>query len=88
LPPTQTLAAGAGERSAVLVTGVADGGPAATAGLRGGDILLAADGHDLHDAADLEERVLVLAPGQALTLSVWRAGQLLSLALTIPVGVP
>jgi hypothetical protein len=88
LPPAQTLAAGAGERGAVLVTGVADGGPAAKAGLRVGDILLAADGHDLHDAADLEELVRALAPGRALTLSVWRAGQLLSLALTLPAAVP
>jgi len=82
LLPAQALAAGAGERSAVLVTSVAAGGRAAAAGLRGGDILLAADGRDLRDAADLEECVQALAPGMPLALRVWRDGQTLELALT------
>lgn len=82
LLPAQALAAGAGERSAVLVTSVAAGGRAGVAGLRSGDILLAADGRDLRDAADLEERVSALAPGTPLALRVWRDGQTLELVLT------
>jgi S1-C subfamily serine protease len=81
LLPAQAQAAGAGERSAVLVMSVAAGGRAAAAGLRSGDILLAADGQALRDAADLEERVLALAPGTPLALRVWRDGQLLELVL-------
>jgi hypothetical protein len=84
LSPAQTRDTGASEHGAVLVTSVADGGPAARAGLRGGDIVLAADGRDLRDAADLEEVVLALAPGRALKLSVWRAGQVLALVLALP----
>lgn len=49
---------------------------------------VAAEGHGLHDAAALEEVVMALASGRALTLSVWRAGQLLSLVLTLPDRAP
>jgi serine protease Do len=77
-----------GERGAVLVTSVAAGGRAAAAGLRNGDILLAADGQDLGDAADLEERVLVLPTGAPLALRVWRDGQILVLVLTRPPAAP
>jgi len=73
---------GVGERGAVLVTSVAAGGPAAAAGLRSGDIILAADGHELGDAADPEERLLALPPGTPLALRVWRDGQWLAIVLT------
>ena len=88
LLPAQAHAAGAGERSAVLVTSVAVGGRAAAAGLRSGDILLAADGQALRDAADLEERVLALAPGAPLALRVWRDRQVLELVLTRAAAAP
>ena len=88
LQAAQAREAGVGERGAVLVTAVAAGGRAASAGLRSGDILLAADGHDLRDAADLEERVLALPPGMALSLRVWRNGQILKLVLARPPASP
>ena len=60
---------------------------AAAAGLRSGDVLLAADGQNLGDAADLEERVLALAPEAPLALRVWRQGQTIDLVLTrLPKG--
>lgn len=88
LLPVQAREAGVGERGAVLVTSVAAGGRAAAAGLRSGDILLAADGQDLGDAADLEERVLASPTGAPLALRVWRDGQILALVLTRPPAPP
>ncbi len=62
-------------RGAVLVTRVTAGSPAEAAGLRAGDLLLAAQGLELHDAAQLETWLRVLAPGQALVLRFQRDGQ-------------
>lgn len=62
-------------RGAVLVTGVTAGSPAEAAGLRAGDLLLAADGRDLLDAARLELWLRSLAPGQRLVLHLQRDGQ-------------
>jgi len=82
LTPDQAREAGVGARGAVLVISVVAGGRAAAAGLRSGDVILAADGHDLSDAADLEERVRAQPPGTPLALRVWRSGQVLVLAMT------
>jgi hypothetical protein len=88
MPPAEARAAGLGERSAVLVTRVAPGGPAAAAGLQPGDILLDADGQDLGDAAQLEERVLALAPGASLLLRLRRGDMTLERVLTRPPAAP
>jgi hypothetical protein len=66
---------GSPERGAVLVTGVTAGGPAEAAGLRAGDLLVAANGRDLLDAAQLELWLRILAPGQRLVLQLQRDGQ-------------
>ena len=81
LSKAQAREAGLGERSAVLVTNVAGNGRAAVAGLRSGDVILSAAGQDLKDAAELEERLLALAPGTSMALRVWRDGQLVELVL-------
>lgn len=88
LPVAQAREVGLGERGGVLVTSVAEGSSAAAAGLRAGDIILAAAGQELRDAGDMEERVIVLTPGAPLTLQVWRDGQVIELVLTRPVAAP
>ena len=82
LLPAATREAGAGERSAVLVTSVLAEGAAATAGLRAGDVIVAADGQALVDAADFEVRLLALPPGTSLELRVWRDGQWVNVRAT------
>lgn len=84
LDRAQAREAGLGDRQAVLVLAVQTDGLAASAGIRTGDIVLAADSRALTDAADLQERLQALPPGGALALSVWRAGQLLHLVLARP----
>ncbi|WP_144289887.1 PDZ domain-containing protein [Ideonella sp. A 288] len=88
LTPDEARAAGLGDRRGVRVLAVVADGHAAAADLQTGDILLSADGVDLADAADLAERVLVLPPGSALVLKVWRHGQALERRLTKPGGMP
>jgi hypothetical protein len=68
-------------RGAVLVTTVTAGSAAAAAGLRAGDLLLAANGRDLLDAAQLELWLRILAPGQPLVLQLQRDGQPMELSL-------
>jgi S1-C subfamily serine protease len=73
---------GLAQASAVEVMGLEDGGPAAAAGLREGDLIVAADGYPSHGVDDLH-RVLNRWPvGDALTLRVVRAGEPLDVAVT------
>jgi len=88
LPLAQGRWAGPGERGDVLVTAVADGSPAAAAGLRSGDIILSVGEQEPGDAGDMAERVIVLAPGAPLTLRVWREGRVLKLELKRPPPAP
>jgi membrane-associated protease RseP (regulator of RpoE activity) len=78
----QAQAAGLKGRTAVIVTSVAEGSLAAASGLRDGDVVLALNGQDVLDAADLEERVLALPRTLPLALRVWRDGHVLELLLT------
>lgn len=78
LDPEAARAAG---RGAVQVTSVAVGSLAEAAGLRAGDLLLAADGRELQDSAQLELRLRALAPGQTLVLQLQREGRVLERTL-------
>lgn len=82
LTMAQAQAAGLGGRTAVMVLSVAADGLAAASGLRSGDVLLAVNGHQLGDAADLEEEVLALPPNVPLVLSAWRDGSAVETTLT------
>lgn len=87
LAKAQDAAAGLGERGAVLVTTVTDGGRAAAAGLRNGDIMLSVDGHELRDGAMFEESMRAAA-GARLLLKVWRDGQPLERVLATGGAAP
>ena len=66
-----SLAGEVGQTRAVRVHGVADGSPAASAGIRRGDLLLIANGSPVHGIDDLQ-RVMVLSGRPELELGVWR----------------
>ncbi len=61
------------------------GGAAETAGLRGGDRVVAVDGVAASDWPDLRRLVSTAGPGQTLTLSVVREGAALSFTVTTDV---
>lgn len=56
----------------------AAGSPAAAAGLRRGDVILAVDGHELRGRAHLGARLAAVPPGQDVELRLWRDGKLLT----------
>ncbi|HEY6907894.1 MAG TPA: trypsin-like peptidase domain-containing protein [Myxococcales bacterium] len=59
----------------VLITEVAEGGPAARAGLRPGDVVTAFDGEPVVDSYRLRWLTARAAPGHAVNLHVWRSGK-------------
>jgi serine protease Do len=65
-------AVGLPERDGLLVRGVVEGGPAAAAGLREGDLLVAANGAALTSTDDLHAVLDAAAPGSTITLSIVR----------------
>ena len=67
----------------VLVKEVAPGSPAAAAGLKTGDVILALDGHEIDDPDGLKFRVATLAPDRPARLSYWRGGESRSAAITL-----
>jgi membrane-associated protease RseP (regulator of RpoE activity) len=77
----EATAAGLRERTAVLVISVAADGRAALAGLQGGDVILALNGQELGDAADMEERLSALPVDVPLALRVWRDRRVVDLVL-------
>jgi Tol biopolymer transport system component len=62
----------------VLVGGVRDGSPAASAGLRGGDILIGLGDHDIADLYALTDALRAHRPGDAVTLVWVRDGERMS----------
>lgn len=75
----------------IAVLRVEDASPAKEAGVSEGDIVLTLDGHGLLNANDLICRVLTLAPGQRIALTVRRAEQQHALRVTLgpwPLTIP
>ncbi|RKQ92307.1 putative serine protease PepD [Solirubrobacter pauli] len=65
----------AGDDDGALVAEVTDGGPAARAGLRAGDLLTELDGRDTGSAAELTAAVDAHAPGDRVRVEYERGGR-------------
>jgi len=65
---------GVREREGVLVADVMKGGPAETAGLRAGDVVVEVNGVRVREVPDLQRRVAGLAPGERVRIVVMRDG--------------
>ncbi len=74
---------GSGARIALSPNAVTSGGPAAHAGLRAGDIIIAANGQKITSADGLIVAIRRHAPGQTLTLTYRRGSQSASVSLVL-----
>ncbi len=66
-----------------LVTAIEPGSPAQQAGLRADDVIVQIDERAIGTAADVRNRLALVAVGSTARLSVQRAGQRLSLLITV-----
>ena len=73
-PVPPRLAGELGRRNAVEVVEVVDGSPAAKAGLRPEDLIVALDGTPVSSAGDLQRVMTEELIGQTLTVTVVRQG--------------
>ncbi len=72
------------EAQGALVAGVLRGGPADRAGVHAGDVLLAIEGKPIYDTGSMLNLIAALAPNQAASLKIARAGKTHN--LTVKVG--
>src|SRR5690606_22203706 len=66
-----------------LVTEPREGGPAAVAGIRSGDIITAVDGDPIDDATDLSRTIALKAPETPVELTIWRDRAETTLSVTL-----
>jgi len=64
-------------------TGIVSGSPAASAGLKDGDVILAVDGQTIDTNHDLSTRIVTHAPGDKVVLSVQRGSSSIQVTLTL-----
>jgi S1-C subfamily serine protease len=79
LPPR--AAAAVGRENGVEVMEVVDGSPAALAGIRSGDLIVALDGVAIADARDLQRLMVGEVIGRSVDALVWRDGELRTVEL-------
>lgn len=68
-------AIGLKEARGALIAEAQPNGPAAKAGLRRGDTIVAVNGEKVTDARELSKKIAGFAPGTKTTLTVWRDGK-------------
>ena len=71
------------DSNGALVNSVLDGQPAAVAGVKEGDVIVAIDNQPIEDTEQLLRRVAMLSPGSKSTITVWRDGKKTDLELTV-----
>ena len=78
-----TPSAESGQPAGALVGRVVAGGPALDAGVRVGDVIFQVDGRNLTKDWSLDSAVNAHQPGEVMTLTLWRAGEVLALSITL-----
>jgi serine protease Do len=84
MPMSDQLAAYFGVKDGVLVSAVTDNTPAAAAGLKAGDVVIAANGRAVASAADLSREVREVQSGSSVDIRVMRDRKEITVKVTIP----
>ena len=83
-PLSDQLAAYFGVKDGVLVSEVLENTPAASAGVRAGDVITAANGRGVQSSTDLMREVREAEPGSTIELRVTRDRKETSMKVTLP----
>jgi serine protease Do len=83
-PLSDQLASYFGVKDGVLVSEVLDNTPAASAGLKAGDVITAANGRSVQSTTDLMREVRDAEPGSAIELRVTRDRKESTMKVTLP----
>ncbi len=75
VPPKQAAAQGLGVQGGALIARVEPGSPAARAGLRQGDIVVAVEGSPVRSSTELRNRIALVETGSSVTLDILREGR-------------
>lgn len=76
-------ALGLESRAGAIVSAVSEDGPAGEAGMRPGDVILEYNGEPVDDTRDLQDRVVNTRPGTVVPVRVMRAGEEVTLNVTV-----
>lgn len=76
-------ALGLKDAKGALVGSVMDGEPAAQAGMKAGDIILAVDGKTTEDASTLLRAIADITPGSKTRITIWRDGKTSDITVTL-----
>ena len=82
LTPELTQTFGIKTAQGVIVTGVLNGGPAADAGIRPGDVITQINGQPVRTASELLSRIAALTPGQPVPFTLERRAQEVQASVT------
>lgn len=82
LTPELAQTFGANVDQGVIVTGVLNGGPAAQAGIRPGDVITQAGGQPTRTVSELLTRIAALPPGEASEFLLQRRGEQVKASVT------
>ena len=74
LTPVIASQIGVPVQEGIIVARVAEGSDAQSAGLRGGDVIVAMDGQPIRNTGDLSKFLLDHSPGQRISVRLYRDG--------------
>lgn len=77
------VAQGSAQRAAAIIADVSSGTPAASAGIKKGDAVIAIDGDPINGALSLTAEVRARAVGDKVTLTVIRDGKQITISVTL-----
>ena len=83
LTPVIALHMGVPVQEGILIAGVVEGSDAQTAGLQGGDVIVAMDGQPIRNTGDLSKFLLENHPGQRISVRLYRGESVLETEATL-----